>query len=85
MEGRLKTAVPADAHLLKGYTILDSSNVQFVGWDNENHMFVWFISGGVYRYDGVSRQRTVAAALAKSVGSYIAKKIKPNYAVQRVV
>jgi hypothetical protein len=73
---------PSDG--LSGYTITDSSNVSTVSWDTDNHMYVAFKSGHVYRYEGVSRQRAVATALAASVGKYLADKIKPSYKFVRV-
>jgi hypothetical protein len=66
-----------------GYRIDDSSNVRYVGW-RDGYMLVWFKSNTLYRYEGVSRQRAVACALAKSVGAYINKKIKPNYEAVRL-
>lgn len=64
-----------------GYAVLDSSNVQYVGWtkgDDPFNMVVVFKSGGVYAYSMVSRQRVVACARAKSVGGYINSVIKPG-------
>lgn len=56
-----------------------SSNVRRVGWDRHGSMFVEFHDGGTYEYKGVSRQRAVACAYAKSVGKYIAHVIKPRF------
>jgi hypothetical protein len=65
---------------LHGYVIRDSSNVRFIGWDTKRKfMIVWFIGGGLYRYENVPYQRAVACALAASVGKYLNQKIKPNY------
>lgn len=61
-----------------------SSNVLAVGWDNRDHLYVRFQGGGEYLYDGVSRQRAVACARAKSVGSYINKVIKPAFTAVRL-
>jgi hypothetical protein len=82
MEGRKRITHPSRG--LSGYTIDDSSNVDAVSWDKDNHMYVAFKSGHVYRYEGVSRQRAVAVALAASVGKYLADKIKPNYEFFRI-
>lgn len=73
-----KTRIRADAPNgnLHGYLVRDSSNVKYVGWDRCGNMLVWFKTG-VYRYDGISRQRAVAAARAKSVGKYVHHQIKP--------
>jgi len=64
---------------------VDSSNVTEVGWDRHQGMYVEFRSGAKYLYHGVTRQRAVACAMAPSVGSYINKKIKPNYECTRIV
>lgn len=56
-----------------------SSNIDKVGWDKNGRMYVRFLSGAMYAYEGVSRQRAVAAARAQSVGGYINRVIKPNY------
>lgn len=58
---------------------VESSNVRRVGWDRHGSMFVEYHSGGVYEYKGVSRQRAVACAYAKSVGQYVRWRIKPNF------
>jgi hypothetical protein len=71
--------VRSDADFLHGYTVNDSSNVELVAWDAEGNLYVQYRSGGKYKYQGVSRQRAVAVALAPSVGQYVNKKIKPNY------
>lgn len=68
-----------------------SSNVVWVGRPRggEPLMLVKYKTRGVapmehhksrtYGYVGVSRQRTVAAIHAESVGKYINRKIKPNH------
>jgi hypothetical protein len=56
-----------------------SKNVAQVGWGRARRLYVIFISGGAYFYEGVSRQRAVACARAKSVGSYLAREIYPNH------
>ena len=63
------------------WRLVESSNVDAVGWDKSGNMYVTFLNGTMYRYIGVSRQRAVAAAYADSVGSYINKKIKPFFKV----
>jgi hypothetical protein len=79
----MDTRIRKDNRKLHGYVVRDSSNVNYVGWQ-DGDMVVWFKNGGLYRYEGVSRQRAVAAALASSVGSYINKKIKPHYKVVKL-
>ena len=67
-----------------------SSNVAAVGWDRENGMYVRFVSGDVYRYAGVTRQRAVACAYAAqltkgaSVGAYLNRRVKPGYPSTRI-
>jgi KTSC domain len=63
---------------------VESSNVEAVGWDSEFRMYARFKGGTIYMYEGVSRQRVVACALAKSVGSYFNQKIKPNYKAVKI-
>lgn len=61
-----------------------SSNVEKVGWGRHGKMYVVFEGGALYAYEGVTRQRVVAAAHCWSVGSYIAKKIKPKFQVTKL-
>jgi hypothetical protein len=75
MEGRIRADHPTGK--LHGYKIADSSNVNYVGWQ-DGDMIVWFKTGA-YVYVGVSRQRAVACALAKSVGGYLNKVVKPAH------
>lgn len=70
--------------LVKFVFIENSSNVYAVGWDQSGNMYVSFHGGGTYLYYGVSRQRAVAAAYAKSVGQYINRKIKPYFEVLKM-
>lgn len=57
----------------------ESSNVEAIGWDGQNRMYVRFQHGGVYLYDDVPRQRAVACWRAASVGRYFNEHIKKNY------
>lgn len=79
MEGRVR----ADNKWVNGYVVTDSSNVQHVGW-KDGALYVLFKGGALYMYDGVSRQRAVACALADSVGKYLNQKIKPTYSCTRL-
>lgn len=63
---------------------VDSSNVEAVGWDRHRNMYVIFKGGGAYVYPDVSRQRAVACAYAQSVGTYINRRIKPNFAAVKL-
>lgn len=60
------------------FRVVESTNVDRVGWDEAGNMYVGFKNGTMYVYLGVSRQRAVAAAYARSVGSYI-NRIKGNF------
>jgi hypothetical protein len=66
--------------------VVNSSNVNVIGWPvtGEPTMIVEYASGTRYAYIGVSRQRAVAAAYSKSVGKYIAERIKPNFEVVKI-
>lgn len=66
---------------------IDSSNIQWIGWpkSGEPIMFVEFTSGARYGYLGVTRQKAVAGThYPESVGSWLAKEIKPKYEVVRI-
>jgi hypothetical protein len=60
---------------------VNSSNVSWVGWpkSGEPLMVVMYRAGTIYGYIGVSRQKVVAAARARSTGEYINKRIKPHH------
>lgn len=64
---------------------VDSSNVRWIGWpkSGEPLLIVQFNSGR-YGYIGVPRQRAVACARAKSVGSYIHTRIKPKFEAVKI-
>jgi hypothetical protein len=61
-----------------------SSNVAAVGWDRATGMYVEYLNGAVYRYAGVSRQRAVACAFARSVGEYVNRRVKPVFPSTRI-
>lgn len=62
----------------------DSSNVQAVGWDNEDNMYILFKHGGLYLYKDVTRQRVVAASRAESVGKYVNNEIIPHFTAIKI-
>jgi hypothetical protein len=64
---------------------VQSSAVHAVGWDDAEHVYVMFAERGLYRYDGVTRQRAVAAASAPSAGRYVNERIIPYYPAWRIV
>lgn len=62
--------------------IIDSSNVESIAWpvSGEPLMIVKYKGNEkLYGYIGVSRQRAVAAANAKSTGAYINHRIKGHF------
>jgi KTSC domain len=63
---------------------VESSNVQAIGWDNKNGMYVLFNHGGLYLYKDVSRQRAVACFRAESVGKYVNKNIIPHFTATKI-
>ena len=60
---------------------IESSNVAWIGWplSGEPLMVVQYHSGNYYGYIGVPRQKAVAAANARSTGSYIHRHIRGKY------
>jgi hypothetical protein len=62
----------------------ESSNVEAVGWDNKDNMYVLFKHGGLYLYRDVARQRVVAAAASDSIGKYVHREIIPNYPAVKI-
>lgn len=67
--------------------MIHSSNVEWIAWpkyDEVPIMLVQFKGGSRYAYIGVSRQRAVACAYARSSGNYLAAKIKPHFKVMRL-
>jgi hypothetical protein len=66
---------------------IDSSNIEWIGWPRSKNtpmLVVQFKGGARYCYIGVSRQRAVACAYAKSSGEYLNKQIKPHYEVVKI-
>ena len=61
-----------------------SSNIEAVGWDDAGNLYVRFTSHSLYLYRGVTRQRVVAMAHARSVGQYLNKVIKPQFEAVKI-
>lgn len=60
--------------------MVDSSNVEAVGYDAENSaIYVRFLSGDTYVYAGVDQGTFEQLLTADSVGSYLNREIKPHY------
>jgi hypothetical protein len=58
-----------------------SSNIDWIGWpvSGEPLLIVQFLDGGRYGYLGVTRQKAVAMANAKSTGRYFHANVKTKY------
>jgi KTSC domain len=65
---------------------VQSSNIDWIGWpkSGEPLMVVQFSSKDRYGYLGVSRQKAVACAFAKSTGKFLNDRIKPHYEAVRI-
>lgn len=65
---------------------IESSNIEWIAWpaNGDPLLIVQFEGASRYGYIGVSRQRAVACAYAKSTGEYLNRIIKPNYEVVRL-
>jgi hypothetical protein len=60
--------------------MVDSSNVEAVGYDAENAaIHVRFLGGDTYVYSGADQGTFEELLSADSVGSYLNRVIKPNY------
>lgn len=57
---------------------VDSSNIEAVGYDNEQ-LHVWFTSGGYYIYSDVPRQIFDDLLNASSKGSFLNREVKGVY------
>ncbi len=64
---------------------VESSNVESVGYDeNEQTLYVRFLTGAMYIYKGVSNYEFDGLLSAPSVGSYLHRNIKNNYPYERI-
>lgn len=60
--------------------LVDSSNVEAVGYDADNGaIYVRVLSGDTYVYSGADQGTFEEMLNADSVGSYLNRVIKPNY------
>ena len=60
--------------------MVDSSNVEAVGYDADNGaIYVRFLGGDTYVYSGADQGTFEELLSADSVGSYFNRVIKPNY------
>lgn len=65
------------------YTDVESSNVQVVGHDGTD-LYVRFINGTEYKYEGVSEEEFIKLRDAASVGKHLNAYIKPRYNYEQV-
>lgn len=87
LRGRVTNPVNAESSILVNSRIVDSSNVEAIAWPTtgEPLMIVKYKgSDMLYGYIGVSRQRAVAAAYAKSTGVYINSRIKGHFEIVKL-
>ncbi len=64
---------------------VSSSNVQSIGYDdNEQILYVRFLSGSLYIYKGVNLYEFEGLRNAPSVGSYLHRNIKNMYPYERI-
>lgn len=64
----------------------NSSSVVKVSWADDDSLYVTFTSSpdSCYCYEGVTFRQMVKLLNADSVGSFIAKEIKPNHEVIKI-
>ena len=66
-------------------TPVDSSNVAAIGYDESaEEIHVEFLNGRSYKYLGADSQTFEELQSAPSVGSFINRMIKPNFAVEEI-
>lgn len=64
---------------------VESSNVESIGYDeNEQILYVRFLTGATYIYKGVNEYEFNGLLTAPSVGSYLHRNIKNNYPYERI-
>jgi hypothetical protein len=64
---------------------VDSVSIEAIGYDADSQeLFVRFVSGETYRYDGVPSTVAEAFLAAPSKGSYFNREIKPAYQYAKV-
>jgi hypothetical protein len=83
MPVRLPGKTPQDVFV--NFRVVDSSNVERVGWDQFGNMYITYKAGSTYVYFGVSRQKAVSAAYAPSVGQYVNHRIKGHFPAMKLV
>jgi hypothetical protein len=62
-----------------------SSELRWIKFHEARHeLTVEFVSGGIYRYDGVPRDIFTALLAAESKGTFFNANIRSNYAFERL-
>ena len=63
-----------------------SSNIAAVGYDKDElrYVYIRFLNGSVYRYDGVSDEHYEGMMHADSVGRYFNEHIKGAYQYEKI-
>lgn len=62
------------------YTDVESSSVRRIAYDPQSKtLHIEYRNGGVYAYHNVLEKHYTALMNAKSIGSHIAKHVKPNH------
>lgn len=65
--------------------LVSSSNIESVGYDEENQiMYVRFLNGTLYTYNGVPKQEYEGLLNAPSVGSYLHRNFKNVFPYERL-
>jgi hypothetical protein len=66
-------------------TLVSSSNVESVGYDEENQItYVRFLNGTLYCYKGVPKHEFEGLLNAPSVGSYLHRNFKNIFPYERI-
>lgn len=63
---------------------VESSNVNLIGFSNNNRLYVQFKNGGLYQYTNVMNEDYEALKKAESVGKFLNTQIKPNYEFEKL-
>jgi hypothetical protein len=67
------------------WTPVDSSNLAAVGYDKKQHiLFISFLDGSIYSYDGVPPEEVTGLMKADSHGEYFYDNIRLVYPYERL-
>ena len=66
-------------------TLVESSNVESIGYDRQNMIvYIQYINGGLYIYKNVSEMEYEGLLHAPSIGSYLHRNFKNVYPYERI-